>query len=219
MASTKSPETEKWKAKYYGLLDRFDKQKSDWSKSEQLLSSALSRVSLIAEGESPQIDTHLQALRVVLKEKFDLYRLESVLSELLKLIKESEKKSKNKKNLKIDLAAVVNMLDGIKLPKEFSKKKSLLVKELKNNPASIKEVSVELQSLFKELNDSLPGTEEGGFISRLFSNKDKAGSEQTLALLSAAITSIPWTTALEKTVRNWLPLFRSAMTIRPLMKS
>ncbi|MCK5335725.1 MAG: hypothetical protein KAQ67_06165, partial [Gammaproteobacteria bacterium] len=198
MASTKSPEAEKWKAKYYGLLDRFDKQESDWVKSEKMLSLALSRVSLIAEGESPQIDSHLQALRVVLKEKFDLYRLESVLSELLKLIKESEKKSKNKKNLKIDLADVVDMLDGIKLPKEFSKKKNLLVKELKNNPTAIKEVSVELQSLFKELNDSQPGTEEGGFISRLLSNKGKADSGDTLALLSAAITSIPWTTALEE---------------------
>lgn len=192
MASIDSPEAEKWKAKYYGLLDKFEKQQSDWVKSEKLLASALSRVSLIAEGVEPQIDSHLQALRVVLKEKFNLYRVEAVLVELLKLVTEIEKKSHKKKNVQVNLDAVVDMLDGIKLPKEVHKKKSLLVKELKKNPASIKSIAVELQSLFKDLSDASSAADSGGLLSRIFSNKSKAGSAESLSLLSDAIASIAW---------------------------
>lgn len=202
MASTNSPDAEKWKVKYYGLLDKFEKQETDWVKSEKLLSSALSRVSLIAEGKSPEIDPHLQALRVVLKEKFNLYRVESVLTELLKLIVEFEKKSKGKKQLQVGLDSVIKMLDGIKLPKELDKKKKTLVNELKNNPSAIETVSTGLQVLFKELNESQAGVEKGSFLSKLFSGKTKTGAEDTLTLLSSAITSIPWTTKLEVSSRD-----------------
>lgn len=202
MASTQSPEAEKWRVKYYGLLDKFDQQQKDWVKSEQLLTSALSRVSLVAEGKYPPVDTHLQALRVVLKEKFNIYRVESVLTELLKLITEFEKKSKGKKSIQVDLNSVTNMLDGIKLPKELNKKKNSLIKELKNNPSSIDTVSSELKSLFKELNDSQSGADGGGIISRLFSNKDKTNKDDTLALLSDAITSIPWSEKLQADSRE-----------------
>lgn len=202
MASTKSPEAEKWRVKYYGLLDKFDQQQADWLKSEQLLTSALSRVSLVAEGQYPPVDTYLQGLRVVLKEKFNLYRVEAVLTELLQLITEFEKKNKGKKSIQVDLNSVTSMLDGIKLPKELNKKKNSLIKELKNNPSSIETVSGELKNLFKELNDSQSDTDGGGIISRLFSNKNKASKEDTLALLSNAIISIPWSEKLQADSRK-----------------
>ncbi len=201
MASTQSPEAEKWRVKYYGLLDKFDKQETDWVKSEQLLTSALSRVSLVAEGQYPPVDTHLQALRVVLKEKFNIYRVESVLTELLKLVTEFEKKSKGKKSIQVDLNSVTNMLDGIKLPKELNKKKNSLIKELKNNPSTFDTVSSELKSLFKELNDTQSDT-GGGIISRLFSNKTKTSSEDALVLLSDAVALIPWSEKLQQDSRK-----------------
>lgn len=202
MASTKSPEAEKWRVKYYGLLDKFDQQQADWVKSEQLLTSALSRISLVAEGQYPPVDTYLQGLRVVLKEKFNLYRVEAVLTELLQLITEFEKKNKGKKSIQVDLNSVTSMLDGIKLPKELNKKKNSLIKELKNNPSSIETVSSELKNLFKELSDSQSDTDGGGIISRLFSNKNKASKEDTLALLSNAIISIPWSDKLQADSRK-----------------
>ena len=202
MASTKSPEAEKWRVKYYSLLEKFDQQQADWVKSEKLLTSALSRVSLVAEGQYPPIDTYLQGLRVVLKEKFNLYRVEAVLTELLKLVTEFEKKSKGKKSIQVDLNSVTNMLDGIKLPKELNKKKNSLIKELKNNPSTIDTVSSELKNLFKELSESQSDTDGGGIISRLFLNKNKTSKEDTLALLSAAITLIPWSEKLQADSRK-----------------
>ncbi|MDH5424196.1 MAG: GGDEF domain-containing protein [Gammaproteobacteria bacterium] len=192
MASIEGPEAEKWKGKYYGLLDKFEKQQSDWVKSEKLLSSALSRISLLAEGVEPQIDSHLQALRVVLKEKFNLYRVEAVLVELLKLVTETEKKSSKNKKMQVELDAVIDMLDGIKLAKEAHKKKSLLVKELKKNPASIKSIAVELQALFKDIAEAGSAAESGGLLAKLFSNKNKAESSESLLLLSEAVASIAW---------------------------
>lgn len=192
MASTKSPDAAKWKEKYYGLLDKFDKQETDWVKSEKLLTSALSRISLVAEGQYPPVDHHLQALRVVLKEKFNLYRVESVLTELLRLVTEFEKQSKGKKQQLVDMDSVIKMLEGITLPKAFNKKKNLLIKELKKSPNSLETVSSGLKTLFKEMNSSQSSSDKGGFLSELFSKNNNSEASESLSLLAAAITSIPW---------------------------
>ena len=197
MESTKSTEAEKWKAKYYGLLDKFDKQETDWVKSEQLLSSALSRVSLVAEGQYPKIDSHLQGLRVVLKEKFNLYRVEAVLTELLKLITEFEKNTKHKKTKKIELDLIIDMLAGIKLPKPFQKNKTALLKALKKDPGSIASVSLSLQGLFQELIEAKQETVNEGLFARLFSARKNSESSETLKLLSTAMKQVPWSDAVK----------------------
>ena len=197
MASTNNTEAEKWKTKYYGLLDKFEKQESDWTKSEKLLATSLSRLSLVAEGENPLVDHHLQALRVVLKEKFNHYRVESVLTELFKLVTEINKKPKNKKQALIESEVIAEILDAVNLPKEFQKKKTLLIKELKKSPSDTQSIVAEFRTLFKEAAAIDSNPETSGFLSRLFSNKSKSAGPDSLALLSNAIVNIPWPSTLE----------------------
>jgi len=214
MASPKSPDTEKWKAKYYNLLDRFEKQETDWIKSEKLLSSALTRVSFVAEGNSPEIDKYLQALRAVLKEKFNLYRVEAVLTELMQLTSDSEKKSKNKKEAELKLSVVIEMLAGIRLPKEQQKKKKILIKELKNNPQNFEAINKQLQTVFNEVKTA----EEVGLFSRLLSKKTTDGKNE-LTDLSAVVLAIEWPDKLLAESKKTADLFAKCSDAEALEKA
>ena len=214
MASPKSPDTEKWKAKYYNLLDRFEKQETDWIKSEKLLSSALSRISFVAEGSNPEIDNHLQALRAVLKEKFNLYRVEAVLTELMQLTSASEKKSKNKKEAELKLSVVIEMLEGIRLPKEQQKKKKILIKELKSNPQNFEAINRQLQLVFNEVKTA----EEGSLFSRLL-NKKNADGKNELTDLAAVVSAIDWPDKLVLESKKTADLFAECNDAEDLKKA
>ncbi|MCK4707172.1 MAG: hypothetical protein KAU21_01030, partial [Gammaproteobacteria bacterium] len=195
MPSASNIETEKWKTKYYGVLDRFEKKESEWLKSEKLLSSALNRISIIAEGDNALVDHHLQALRVVLKEKFSLYRVESVLSELFNIVTKAEKKTAKKvddKQLSIDV--LLNLIDGIDLPKALQKKKNTLVKELKKNPDSAEQVVSEVKTLITASLEKSEETKSEGFFSKIFS---KESQTDELELLADAIHSLHWPDSLK----------------------
>ena len=186
MASPNSAEADKWKSKYFGVLDKFEKKESEWLKAEKLLTAALNRISIIAEGDNPLIDHHLQALRVVLKEKFSLYRIESVISELFDIVTKVEKQPDVKK---VSLDALISLLDGIDMPKQSEKRKKFLVKELKNNPAAAEQVVSEIKSLISSSLETDSNEKSKGFFSRIFSKESKA---EGLVLLANAVNSLPW---------------------------
>ncbi|MDH5516971.1 MAG: GGDEF domain-containing protein [Gammaproteobacteria bacterium] len=201
MANSNTPEVTDWKSKYYTLRDKFSIQETEWVKTETLLSSALNKLSLIAEGKNPLIDNHLQALRVVLKEKFSYYRVDSVLTELFKLVADINKNAKGRKSESVALDDLLTILQAVSLPKNLQKKKDKLISGLKKNPAEIKNYINEFQQLFKEASahSSEPAT---GFISSLFANKKSSAESEILVAMADAIAEMPWPSSLQNSSKS-----------------
>jgi len=208
MVSPSSPEVEKWKAKYYEILDRFDKKESDWIKSEKLLTKALGRLIILAEGQNPLIDHHLQALRVVLKEKFSFYRVESVLSELFKIVTELDKKS-DKKNTgnEISITVLADILDGLSMPSAIKKKSDKLIKKI--NSGSVDNPVTEMQVLISQLIDANKSEKSETIFGKFFNKKSAAAGSETLGLLADSVAQIPWGDNLKKDSDKLIKAFRS----------
>ena len=208
MVSPSSPEVEKWKAKYYEILDRFDKKESDWIKSEKLLTKALGRLIILAEGQNPLIDHHLQALRVVLKEKFSFYRVESVLSELFKIVTELDKKS-DKKNTsnEISITVLADILDGLSMPSAIKKKSDKLIKKI--NAGSVDNPVTEMQVLISQLIDANKSEKSETIFGKFFNKKSAAAGSETLGLLADSVAQIPWGDNLKKDSDKLIKAFRS----------
>ena len=208
MVSPSSPEVEKWKAKYYEILDRFDKKEADWIKSEKLLTKALGRLIILAEGQNPLIDHHLQALRVVLKEKFSFYRVESVLSELFKIVTELDKKS-DKKNTsnEISITVLADILDGLSMPSAIKKKSDKLIKKI--NAGSVDNPVIEMQILISQLIDANKSEKSETIFGKIFNKKSATAGSETLALLADSVAQIPWGNEFKKDSDKLIKAFRS----------
>ncbi len=205
MATPSSADAGKWKSKYYEVLDRFDKKEAEWIKSEKLFNKAITRLSILSEGQSPLIDHHLQALRVVLKEKFSYYRVESVLSELFKIISEVEKKSAKKVKL-IDVSVLLEILNSIDLTKPLQKKRTALCKQLEKTPETASELVPELKNLLSDAIEEKTATKPGGLLSKLFSNSSDDHSVNILQELSDSVAALPWP---EKLIEEKISLVKS----------
>lgn len=199
MPGASSPENEKWKRKYYEVLDRFDKKEAEWIKSEKLLSKALGRLIIMSEGQNPLIDHHLQALRVVLKEQFSYYRVESVLSELFKIVSEVESRPKKQAETNvINVSVLLDILGGIEMPKALQKKKQQLVKTVKANTELAEGLVGEIKALINEALESQQQARSGGIISRLFAKDKNSKTDNELSLLAEAISQLPLPDQLKK---------------------
>jgi len=208
MVSSSSPEVEKWKAKYYEILDRFDKKESDWIKSEKLLTKALGRLIILAEGQNPLIDHHLQALRVVLKEKFSFYRVESVLSELFKIVTELDKKpGKKDTSNEISITVLADILDGLSMPTAIKKKSDKLIKKI--NAGSVDNPASEMLLLISQLIDANKSEKSESFFGKIFNKKSAAEDSEMLGLLADSIAQIPWQAELKKDSGKLVKAFRS----------
>lgn len=197
-SSNDNPEVTRWKTKYFSQLDELEKKEADWVKSEQLLTKALTRISILAEGENPLIDHHLQGLRVVLKEKFSHYRIEAVLNELFNIVSDLEKKSSKKAAAtRPDIDALIAVLDKIHFPKSLTKSKTALMQQLRSASAA-SELSGAVEALINAAIEKPAEEKPKGLLSRLFAS-DKRDTE-ILTLLSALISELPWPAKLKTEV-------------------
>jgi len=213
MVSASNPDVEKWKAKYYEILDRFDKKESDWIKTEKILIKALNRVIIVAEDQNPLIDHHLQALRAVLKEKFSFYRFESVLTELFNIVTEVESKSPKKdKSKDISIAVLTDILDGIEMPKSIKKRSNALVKELSSGSIANESISSAVKTLLADLVSTDGSEKSASFISKLFAKKSGVDKPETLTLLASSLAALPWPVALNKESKKLIKAVQSCST-------
>lgn len=206
MAKKNTPEATDWKSKYFALRDKFASQEAEWVKTETLLTSALSKISLIAEGKNPLIDNHLQAVRVVLKEKFSYYRVDSVLTDLFSLVADVNIKSKGNKTDLVELSDLISILQTVFLPKAFQKKKDKLIKALSKDPTNIQGFVKDFKQLFEESMGS--GSETAsGFISSLFSDKKNSTESDSMSTLAKSLSALPWPPSLEKNSNSLIKSF------------
>lgn len=134
MADDETLQAEQWKRRYYDSVEQLEKQQKVWSRAEDLLRRAISRLTLAAEGLDERLDDQLTAVRNAFRDKAEssvLYqRVEAMSDTLLRL--EQHKQANAVK--KTTTPALTRLLDRLQLPKGLTRKTKALRGRLADTP-------------------------------------------------------------------------------------
>ncbi len=176
MAEDDSLQSEQWKRRYYDSLEQLDKKEKLWTRTEDLLRRAISRLSLAAEGLDNTLDDQLESLRNAFRDKTDgsvLYqRVEAMSDTLLRL---DQKKKAGRTEKKVATPSLTRLLDRLELPKGLGRKTKALREHLADVPGSnIDSLLTEFVGLLHEAfalvdaNVGKSGDSGGGMLRKLF---------------------------------------------------
>ncbi|TCO82234.1 diguanylate cyclase [Plasticicumulans lactativorans] len=84
-----------WKRKYFEVLRELERKERDWSLGQELLTLAVRRLSLLAQGLDTRLDPHLESLRAGLRGELDPPRLRADLGRITQLLDELRDLGKN----------------------------------------------------------------------------------------------------------------------------
>ena len=173
---------EDWREKYLNLLDEQEQQLEQWSRTETLLKHTINRLSLYADGLSPELDSSLSKLRDLIRAKGQ----ESVLLPLLEQLadKLSAFESSSISRFATPSQVLLYLAENIDWPRDQSK----AVKELKSQIKRQKHIN-ELPSLLQKFADvcvngfQLQGDAEqesgSGLLGKLFGKKEQGQSSDS----------------------------------------
>lgn len=174
----------KWKDKYLNALDAQEKQEKHFSLQQSLLTRAMLRVSLAAEGQATELDDSLEALRQHLRDNNqvevsrDLNKLDIVLKDF------EQNREQAAGEVKLALEQIVEPLARRELSRDIKKQLNDFLREftkrrqqIQDYPNLLKKLA-ELQRLvLLDSNEEAPGNTEGGFFSTLLGKKSSNEKE------------------------------------------
>ncbi|VAW69000.1 diguanylate cyclase (GGDEF domain) [hydrothermal vent metagenome] len=140
--SSDEQDIEKWKEKYYDQLDQLEKKENDWEKLETTLKRTIGRLSLAAEGQHNSLDRHIKELRVTIKSRIDLNRLDSIVDDISHILTKLEETNNSPERASISI--LEQILSQLKLSESLEKPVQKLLKQLK------KATDAQFESLLKE---------------------------------------------------------------------
>ena len=140
-----------WKQKYLNSLESQEKQEQQFKQLLSLLVKAVTRISMIAEGQAPQLDKQLLGLRSMLRQEgFSRRDLSTVVDALSSQVKSNEAlKTERSKQVLAAFQTMLEQLKALKPDKQTHQQLKQFSKTLKPRSASIQTYSV----LLKEFAD------------------------------------------------------------------
>ncbi len=116
---------EKWKDKYYDSLDQLEAREAEYRKTEEVLRSALSYLSIAALGNSAAIDRELEMLRSDIRSGEDGDSLKRSIKKIIENIDALESKTAQQQEQPASDGANINevllqLLERMELPSEFN---------------------------------------------------------------------------------------------------
>ena len=177
-----------WKQKYYDSLDELERREKQWQDLEEVFKQAISRLSLVAEGNSKNLDTELRQLRTALRKGKDnrVIRgiLESVTEEIIKLDKQMQSGPVG------DAGFLLKIIEQMSFSGKTEKKARKLIKVLKARQPPKQQELIKLFSdlladvvrqAIDDVQKNKPGTSgsgKAGFLSGLFVRNNSAEEEK-----------------------------------------
>ena len=140
-----------WKKKYLDSLDSQEQQQQQFKQLLSLLVKAVTRISMIAEGQAPQLDKQLAGLRSMLREEgFSKRDLSTVVDALSSQVKSNEVlKAERSKQVLAAFQTMLDQLKALKPDQQTNQQLKQFSKMLKPRSASIQTYS----ALLKEFAD------------------------------------------------------------------
>ncbi len=172
--SDKSDLSDHWKNKYYESLEAYEINEQQWARAEDLLRRTLSRLTLAADGVSPDLDVELQSLRSAIRNGIDTPSLGRNLESLSQtLVRLDETRAKH---CSLTIPAVLSeLLEKITWPHRVHSQVKALREQLANSsPHGDFKNSLDLYAHLLRNALSTPESDSGtsgGFFHKLFRQK------------------------------------------------
>ena len=120
--------SERWKRKYYDILDELEKKENKYQKIESLLRNAVTRISLGVETENSALTRQLDGLRDAIRNGHDTLKLRNIIETISDLIKTTTTKPESKSEHTIE-SALHGILEKIEWPKAAKEDKKRIAKD------------------------------------------------------------------------------------------
>jgi diguanylate cyclase len=163
-----------WREKYLGALDEQEQLEKKSARQQELLRSALVRVSLAADGQDEALDNILLHLRESLRGDFSSAVIGKTLEQLEKaaLAFESQR-DQSGQDVRTALAEIVKTLQSLKLPKGTAKELDNYLSQLPERSKKIRLYPALLQELARIQQQALAEIEQPktGFLGKLLGSK------------------------------------------------
>ena len=179
---------EDYRNKYLDLLDEQEQQQKQWEQKESALKHSLNRVSLFADGLTPDLDRCLKNMRDLIRSKGKEQHLEPILNQLAEKLSQFEASSGS--DYSSSTQVVTFLLENVEWPKHSRDTVKAVKLSLKEHPF-VDELPVVLNQFSKLCVESfaLPqeGEASGGLFGKLFSRNEQAQEKQELNQLAYQI--------------------------------
>jgi len=176
-----------WKQKYFAQLEKYEREERHWAQIEELLTKALSRVSLAAEGLSAELDEQLKSLRELLRKRPDQITLQSRLQHLSDTLLALEGRS-GKRQQRSPTQVWANLFESLSWPRAVRRDARLLRKKLSKvkYPSELSALMPEIERLLAQALAETAPVQAGGsdsWWSRLF------GGQKTAAFVAVDVAA------------------------------
>ena len=185
-----------WKAKYFSSLEELEKKEKEWNAFDNIMRTAMSRLSIMLVGVDRELDKELDYLRRALRRGADVVKIRQLLNSTLETLEKVEKRKQLHKRLTAP-EAYQNLLDALALPKGTSREIKALSKSLGRlgEDESLAAVTDEFVHLIKhsfslvqentkeKLADKIKASQQSGVESRSDKKPDKKNKVIDLSLV------------------------------------
>ena len=118
-----------WKKKYYDSLEKLERKEKEWGHAENVMRNAMSRLSVVMDGQDPNLDRELDLLRHAIRRGADAEKIIAILASVLETVEQVE--ALKAKQPKLRPADALDMLaDRIPFPKGITRKAKGLKKSI-----------------------------------------------------------------------------------------
>lgn len=118
-----------WKAKYFSSLGELEKKEKEWNAFDNVMRTAMSRLSIMLDGVDRELDKELDYLRRALRRGADAGKIHQLLKTTLETLEKVEARQKQHKRLNAP-EAYQYLLESLILPKGTSREVKALSKSL-----------------------------------------------------------------------------------------
>lgn len=185
-----------WREKYLNALDEQERLEKKLTRQQELLRSALVRVSVAAEGQDEALDSIMLRLRETLRGKFNAPDLSKILEQLEKAVLAFEAhREQGALDMRTAMGDLARTLGQLKLSKITSKELDDYLGQLPGRSKKIRLYPALLQELARIQQQALAGIEQPktGFLGKLLGSKSDSDKDDqsTIAQEDDYITSLP----------------------------
>ncbi len=129
--SIREPDSEPnaWKRRYYDSLEQAERREREWRRTEDALRTAISRLSLAADGLDPALDERLAGVRRAIRERADAGALQQELERLSAALVDLDAGRGPQRTAPLDVLRL--LLEALELPPELEAEARALRKRLR----------------------------------------------------------------------------------------
>jgi len=174
-----NPSPDPWRQKYYDSLNELEVREREWTELESLLRRSISHLTLLGDGQDPQLDEKLEYLRNIIREEKDKGRIKRLVEGVARSAEQVQRAISKTQNRPPDSAEVLGrLIESIPFPESQKRQvekfaRSLLNKRDVDEPQLIADFTALVVNAIGEPTGEEPEQRpRGGLLKKIFSHDE-----------------------------------------------